>query len=311
MHTKSFNKISIKDVSIAGGKGASLGEMVQAGMAVPPGFAILASAFEDFLKKNGLEKKINGILSEIQISDSNQVESASGKIVSLINEQEVPNNLADEIREEYKNHKLSRVAVRSSATSEDSLTASWAGELETYLNVDEDNLLDSVKKCWSSLYSPRAILYRFEKGMNDQQVLVAVVVQQMIQSEVSGITFTVHPVTKDKDQMVIEAGYGLGEAIVGGMITPDNYIISKKDDVILEKNIAEQSMMITRGFKDTEEKEVPIGMQNQQKLNDSKILELSKICKHIEEHYKKPQDIEWAMEKGKIYITQSRPITTL
>jgi pyruvate,water dikinase len=142
-------------------------------------------------------------------------------------------------------------------------------------------------------------------------VSVAVVVQKMVQSEVSGICFTVHPVTKDKNQMVIEAAWGLGEAIVGGKITPDTYVIDKKEEKILDKNISNQESMIIRGEKGTKEVKVPPAKQEKQKLSDKQIIALAKICQKIEKHYNKPQDIEWAMEKGKFYITQSRPITTL
>ncbi|MBU1921693.1 PEP/pyruvate-binding domain-containing protein, partial [Patescibacteria group bacterium] len=169
----------------------------------------------------------------------------------------------------------------------------------------------SVKKCWSSLFTPRAIFYRYEKNLHERHVSVAVVVQEMVQSEVSGICFTVHPVTEDYEQMVIEAGYGLGEAIVGGMITPDTYVINKTDWVILDANISKQEMMITRTDKGAEEAKVPEDKQEKQKFSNERIIELAKLCAHIEEHYGKPQDIEWAYQGGKLYITQSRPITTL
>lgn len=212
--------------------------------------------------------------------------------------------------------KAKHVAVRSSATAEDSSVASWAGELESYLNVTRKNLLESVKKCWSSLFTPRAIFYRFEKKLDKQKVSVAVVVQKMVQSEISGIYFTAHPVTKDRNQMVIETGYGLGEAIVGGKITPDMYIIEKpntKNQIpkILDKNISEQLMMIVRNKNNTIEKTVPKIKQRKRKLMDKQIVDLASVCARIENHYRKPQDIEWAFEKNKFYIVQSRPITTL
>ena len=176
---------------------------------------------------------------------------------------------------------------------------------------NEKDLFNSIKQCWASLFTPRAIFYRFENKMHKQKVSVAVVVQKMIQSEVSGITFTVHPVTEDKDQMIIEAGYGLGEAIVGGRITPDTYVISKKKKKILDKNISSQSMMIVRSPKGIKETNVPKAKQDKQKMSDKQITRLVEICKQIEKHYKFPCDIEWAIEKNKIYIVQSRPITTL
>ncbi len=189
---------------------------------------------------------------------------------------------------EFKKLKTKYVAVRSSATAEDSLSAAWAGQLESYLNTTEKNLLENVKKCWASLYSPRASAYKSLKGLDKKKISVAVVIQKMIQSEMSGVCFTVHPVTKDKNQMVIEAGYGLGEAIVGGKITPDTYIVDKAK------------------LKNQKSK-----LQNKQILSNRQIAKLTKICLKIEKLFKYPQDIEWAFAKSKFYILQSRPITTL
>ena len=325
MFTKHFNKLSKNDVGIAGGKGASLGEMTNAKISVPEGFVVLSSAFNGFLTENNLDKKIEKIIKEVSYEKIDQVDNASKKIRKLIYEAEFAEDIAGEIRKEFKKLDAKFVAVRSSATAEDSSSASWAGELETYLNVTSKDLIESVKKCWSSLFTPRAIFYRFEKKLQSQKVSVAVVVQKMIQSEISGICFTVHPVTKNFNQMVIEAGFGLGEAIVGGMITPDTYIIDKlkaksmssrnigdqKSKVILEKNISRQSIMIVRDASGIKKKKVPRDMQNEQKLTDKQIIKLSEICFKIEKHYNKPQDIEWAFEEGKFYIVQSRPITTL
>lgn len=263
-YTLNLKKISKKDIAIAGGKGTSLGEMICAGFPVPPGFVVLAGAFD---------KK--------------------------------------EILAEFKKLKTKRVAVRSSATAEDSSSAAWAGQLESYLNVTEKNLIKSIEKCWASLYSPRAIFYRSKKGLSKQKISVAVVIQKMVQSEISGVCFTVNPVTKDKNQIVIEAGYGLGETIVGGKITPDTYMIDKKKKTILDKNISRQKLMIVMDNNGTKEITVPKSKQDRQKLSDKQIIKLAQICKKIETHYKVPQDIEWAFEKGKFYIVQSRPITTL
>ena len=317
---KKFTDLSKSDTQIAGGKGASLGEMTQAGMPVPPGFVVLASAFEKFLQEEQLSVDIEAILKDVNHEDTNSVDGTSAKIQAMILNVQIPKDIQKEIVSGFEKLGANYVAVRSSATVEDSSSASWAGELETYLNVTEKNLIEKVQKCWASLFTPRAIFYRFEKKLHKEKVSVAVVIQKMIQSEVSGITFTVHPVTQDKNQMVIEAGYGLGEAIVGGKITPDTYIIDKSQfsisndlisKLILEKNISEQKMMIARGKKGTEEKNVPENLREKQKLSDDKILELAEICLKIEKHYKFPQDIEWAAEKDKLFIVQSRPITTL
>lgn len=310
--TKHFKQLTKNDTDIAGGKGASLGEMTNSKIPVPPGFVVLAGAFDRFLEETDLDVEIDSIIKKINHKDVNSVEVASEKLRSLIANVEFPEDIAKEIFTEFTRLKANLVAVRSSATAEDSLAASWAGELESYLNVTKKELLDSVKKCWSSLFTPRAIFYRFEKKMDKQKVSVAVVIQKMVQSEISGIAFTVHPVTKDYDQMIIEAGYGLGEAIVGGMITPDSYVVHKIEKDILDKNISEQEMMIVKkGAKGTMEAKVPKAKRDKQKLSDKQVSVLAEICKIIEKHYGKPQDIEWALEKGKFYIVQSRPITTL
>lgn len=329
MFTKTFRQLTKKDISIAGGKGASLGEMLNAKMPVPPGFVVLASAFDRFLEETDLGVGIAAQLAKINYKDINSIDEASNVIRDLMHDTPMPQDLKKEIEKEFSSLKAGYVAVRSSATAEDSSIASWAGELESYLFVKKNNLTEYVRKCWSSLFTPRAIFYAFEKKLftvNHQKriraktckrlgdcypVSVAVAVQKMVDSEVSGICFTVHPVTKDRKQMVIEAGYGLGEAIVGGKITPDTYIIDKKDLVILDKNISEQGMMIIRSPKGTKEANISKVKQSKQKITDKQIISLAKLCLDIERHYKKPQDIEWAIEKGKIYITQSRPITTL
>ncbi len=311
MYTKNFKKLSKENTGTAGGKGASLGEMTRAGIPVPPGFVVLAQAFDNFLEETDLGVEIEALLHKVKVKDINPIEKVSEEIRNLILSAKFPKDIAKEILIEFSKLKAKYVAVRSSATAEDSFTASWAGELETYLNTSKENLLENVKKCWASLFTPRAIFYRFEKKLNRQKVSVAVVVQKMVQSEISGITFTVHPVTKDYNQMVIEAGYGLGEAIVGGKITPDTYIVHKIKNTILDANISEQKMMVVRHGNGTKEDVVPKAKQKKQKLSDKYILELVKICQNIENYYKKPQDIEWALEKNKFYIVQSRPITTL
>ena len=313
MFVKPFREISKSDAEIAGGKGASLGEMTRAGIPVPPGFVVLANAFERFFAETDLDVEIESILHKVDHRKIHTVESASAKIKTLILEAKMPHDIATEIRKNFQALKAKYVAVRSSATAEDSSTAAWAGQLESYLNTTEKNLLRNVQRCWASLFTPRAIFYRFEKKLHKQNISVAVVVQKMVQSEVSGIAFTVHPVTKDSDQMVIEAGYGLGEAIVGGMITPDTYVVlkKKKSPVIFDKNISHQAKMIARSTSGAKEIEVPRSKHEKQKLADKEILQLAKLCLTIEKHYRYPQDIEWAYKGKKIYIVQSRPITTL
>lgn len=312
MFIKFFSQITKKSVAEAGGKGASLGEMTSAGIPVPPGFVILAEAFYRFLAETDLTQEVQAILNKINYKDINAVDGASVKIRGLILKAPMPKDLQQDIVSDFKKLKTKFVAVRSSATAEDSSSASWAGELETYLNTTEKTLLLNVKKCWSSLFTPRAIFYRHEKKLLKTKVGVAVVVQVMVDSEISGIAFTVHPVTQDRNQMIIEAGYGLGEAIVSGSITPDSYVINKRDYSFLDINIANQERQIKRGTNGgTKWISVVKSTRETQKLNNRQIVELAKICLGIEKHYKFPCDIEWAQKQGKFYITQSRPITTL
>jgi len=312
MFIKNFLELTKKNVAVAGGKGASLGEMTNAKIPVPPGYVLLASAFDKFLEETDLTQEVAAILGKINYSDINAVDGASAKIRGLIMSAAMPRDLEKLIVSEFKKLKAKFVAVRSSATAEDSSSASWAGELETYLNTTDKTLLLNVKKCWSSLFTPRAIFYRHEKKLLKTKVSVAVVVQQMVDSEISGIAFTVHPVTQDKNQMIIEAGYGLGEAIVSGSITPDSYVLDKRDYSLLDINIAEQSKKIVKGATGgVKWLNITKKDQEKQKLTGQQIVELAKICHNIEKHYKFPCDIEWAYYQKKFYITQSRPITTL
>ena len=313
-YIKSFKDISKFNAKIAGGKGASLGEMTQAGIPVPPGFVVLASAFDKFLEETDIGTAIEAVLHTVDHRDINSVEIASEKIRTHIAGERVPQDVQREILAAHRALSRGRpmpVAVRSSATAEDSKTTSWAGELETFLNVSARNLMPSVVKCWSSLFTPRAIFYRFEKRLHKTPISVAVVVQQMVQSEVSGICFTVHPVTKDHDQLVIEAGYGLGEAIVSGQVTPDTYVVHKKRLILIEVSVGAQTHAVVRGSRGTVQKKLSPRLGARQKLSAKQITTLAELCLKIEKHYKHPQDIEWALVRGKFYITQSRPITTL
>jgi len=311
MFTKNFKNLSKNDVGIAGGKGASLGEMSQNGIPVPGGFVVLSKAFEKFSEKTDLNLRIKKLLLAVDNENISTVEMASKKIQTVILNSEIPEEIKNEIREEFKKLNSKFVAVRSSATAEDGLTEAWAGQLESFLNTTEKTLLENVKKCWASLFTPRAIFYRFEKKLQNNDISVAVVIQKMIDSKVSGIAFSVHPVTEDRNQMIIEAGFGLGEAIVSGAITPDSYVIEKHNLGIIDINISKQERKIVRDQNSGVKWEgVFDGEQEKQKLNEELILKLSNLVLKIENHYGIPQDIEWAFNE-KFYIVQSRPITTL
>ena len=308
---KDLKEINKKDVIFAGGKGANLGELIKIGMPVPPGFVILAKAFEKFLEETDINVEIEARWKKINIEDIESVEESSEIIRDLISKAKMPKGIGKEVLDAFKKLKAKYVAVRSSATAEDSKIDSWAGELETYLNTTRENLLENVKKCWASLFTPRAIFYRFQKKLIHKPVSVAVVIQKMVQSDVSGVCFTVHPVTKDKNQMVIEACWGLGEILVSGRVTPDSYVIEKDNLGILDINKSQQEKMIIRAGKGNKIINVPTRKRNKQKLSVKEIKELVKLCLKIENHFKNPRDIEWALEKNKLFILQTRPVTTL
>ncbi|MFA6553424.1 MAG: PEP/pyruvate-binding domain-containing protein [Patescibacteria group bacterium] len=307
-----FSRLGKKNVDIAGGKGASLGEMTQAGIPVPPGCVVLASSFDQFIKETGIDKKIEAELKKVNPKNIKSVDTASANLRKLIKGAKFPKDIGDEVMKEFLKLKSPFVAVRSSATAEDSSAASWAGELESYLFVTRQKLLENVKTCWSSLFTPRAIFYRIEKKLHKQRVSVAVVIQKMVNSEIAGIAFTAHPVTKNRNHIVIEAGWGQGESVVSGRVTPDTYVYDKKTSGIVEVNVGSQrDMIIQKTGGGSKTVTIPPANQDKQKLTGRQIVEIANICERIEKHYKYPQDIEWALEKGKFYIVQSRPITTL
>ena len=311
-YTLPFRKLSKNDGNIAGGKGASLGEMLNAGIPVPDGFVVLSTTFDEFIKETELETDIEGILDQVDHKAVHTVDEASEKIQEIIINAKMPKAIAEEVIASFNLLGSEFVAVRSSATAEDGVEHAWAGQLESYLNTTKKDLLEKVQKCWASLFTPRAIFYRFEKGLHTTHISVAVVVQQMVNSEKSGIAFSVHPVTEDFNQLIIEAGVGLGEAIVSGSVTPDSYVVEKDSNNIVECSVNHQNRALYRKagggneWKDLDDKEA-----DKQVLSNEEILELSKIIMTVENHYGFPCDIEWAYENNKFYIVQSRPITTL
>ncbi len=306
-----FDQISKHDIAIAGGKGANLGEMTTAGIPVPNGFVVTSKAYYDFLDKTSLKQKILTELSGLDHNDNAKLNEASKRIKTAIMEAELPGELAQEIKEFY--HTLSGehdklVAVRSSATAEDLPDASFAGQQETYLNIKGwKNVVENVQKCWASLFESRAIFYRSDRGFSHFKIGIAVPVQLMVQSDVSGIMFTVNPLTNNRGEISIEAAWGLGQPVVSGEVTPDQYLVDKKTWQITHKHLSKQTWQMTL----IGNINVSRDYQEVQKLSDLKIKELAKIGAHIERHYGHPQDIEWGMEGHKLYIVQSRPVTTL
>lgn len=310
-----FKDTRKEDIGIAGGKGANLGELYRSGIPVPNGFIVTANAYFEAVKLNGAIDRIRGILFNLDRENPSLLESKARLCQEEILNLKLTPKLESEISRFYKQlsgGKRIHVAVRSSATAEDLPGASFAGQQATFLNISGiEELKKSILSCWASLFNARAIFYREEKKFDHFKVGIAVPVQIMVASEVSGVMFTVDPITGSKNRLVIEAIFGLGEMIVSGQTTPDHYEYDKKTEEIIQKSIVAQKEMMVRGGQDNKLINVSKPYQKVQKLPDEKIVELAKIGQKVEDHYYFPQDLEWAYEDGKLYIVQSRPITTL
>lgn len=325
-----FEEVGKDDGALVGGKGANLGELTRAGLPVPHGYIITAQAYFDYVKATGLEQKISSVLEGFDKENSKDLQERAKKAQELILGTPLPEDLKKEILENFV--KLAEVsktpkeklylAVRSSATAEDLAGASFAGQQATYLNVlGEDALLEAVLKCWASLFEARAIYYRAEQGFGQLEVGIAVPVQQMVDSQAAGVMFTIDPTNNDLDHISIEAAYGLGEVVVLGAVTPDRYLVDKKTMAITAKDVFKQTWMLTResGSGDTgdltvlQKEGIPVApeLQEKQKITDEQILALAKLAVEIEKHYGKPQDTEWGINNGEIFMLQSRPVTTL
>jgi pyruvate,water dikinase len=312
-----FDEVTKKDIPTVGGKGANLGELTNAGIPVPPGFIVTATAYFDFLKQTKITNKIRQLLHSADVNNSKQLQQIAKKVQQVILAAEMPPELAAEIRKAYKKLGGGLVAVRSSATAEDLPEASFAGQQRTFLNLREEmEVVAAVHGCWASLFEARAIFYREQQGFEHFKVGIAVPVQKMVQSEASGVMFTIEPVTSDQSKIVIEAIYGLGEAIVSGEVNPDLYVIDKERLIISSKKLSRQERKLTINPEADDKNtniwtSVPTSEQTQQKLSDTDIAKLAWIGKQIEYHYEFPQDIEWAREGRKIFILQTRPVTTI
>jgi pyruvate,water dikinase len=320
-----FDEIRNTDVPIVGGKNASLGEMINAGLPVPSGFAVTAYSYEKFILEKKIAEKIYKVLKET-ITDPNdpkQYDTASKKIRALIEKTPMPKAIEKAIKKAYldlnKRLKLADtfVAVRSSATAEDLPDASFAGQQETYLNVKGvDDLLAKVVKCWSSLFTPRAIFYRNEKGFAHEKVFISVGVQKMVNSRAAGVMFTINPVTGDHEEIVIEGNYGLGETVVSGAVNPDDFVVDKNTLEIKQRRISRKTIKYIRDPKTgkTVHLDVPEADQKVTCISDQEIFSLAGLAKRIEEHYGKPMDIEWAIDQDlsfpqNMMLVQARPET--
>lgn len=320
-----FENLGKNDIPLVGGKNANLGEMLNAGIPVPHGFAITAYAYKKFIEETGIAENIYKSIEETvkDPSDPKQYEEASKKIRALIESTPAPKDVEKAIKSAYRElcRKLDLdevfVAVRSSATAEDLPDASFAGQQETYLNVKgEVELIEKTVKCWSSLFTPRAIFYRTQKGFAHEKVLISVGVQKMVNAKAAGVIFSINPVTGDPNQIVIEGNFGLGEAVVSGAVTPDEFVVDKRTMKIIERRVATKKVQYARDPETgkTVHLKVSVERQNQPCLSDEEILKLAELAKRIEEHYGKAQDIEWAIESDlpfpeNVFIVQSRPET--
>lgn len=283
-----LDELSSKDIRLAGGKAASLGEMTGAGFPVPPGFVVTAPVFNSFLEAGNLRPKIDAIIASIDGGPTIMaVTEASKNICALFSEATVPAPVVETTLKAFESLGSELVAVRSSATVEDGRTAAWAGQLDSYLNTDKDHLIENIKQCWASLFSPRALMYRLQPGRAAETISVAVIVEQMVPAHVSGVAFSIHPLST-KDRILIETTRGLGKDLVAGRVSPDRYGIEKTTGRIVER---------------TETGNEPL-------LSDDEIRALAALVERIEDHYRFPVDIEWAKLNEAFYILQCRPVTT-
>jgi pyruvate,water dikinase len=321
-----FYEINKHDIPMVGGKGANLGEMTQSGLDVPPGFCVTAEAYRYFIEKSNLNVEIKEKIINLNVENADDLQKASKEIQKLIKTQQVPEDLAAEIKSAYEkfagdiNVENPEVAIRSSATAEDLPDASFAGQQDTYLYIrGYDEILNHIRKCWASLWTARAIYYRQSQGYDHFEVALSAVVQKMVNSEKSGVMFTANPINNDSNQIMMNASWGLGEAVVSGSVSPDEYIYDKEAKKVIEKYIAEKTLMVVKKDIEVGTVEIKVGEYlgydhiKEQCLTDDEILTLAEYGLKIEKLYGTHQDIEWGFDKDtkKLYILQARPITTI
>jgi pyruvate, water dikinase len=315
-YTVDLQDVSDSDLPLVGGKAGKLGELIREGLPVPPGFVVTTEAYQAFVDATVLKTEIPAALGSIHPEQPATFDAASRRIRSAFESTDFPPELRKTLAEAYerfvRQHTVRFSAVRSSATLEDMEGASFAGLQDTYLNVSGvDDILEGIRKCWGSLFTPRVLVYRQNKGFDHSTVKLAVLIQKMVDAVVSGILFTRDPNTGE-NHMIVEAGWGLGEAIVGGEVTPDHYVIDGATQKLVHKQISEQKVRIVRDEKGgNRREEVPADQRSAQKLSDHRLSRLVSLARLIESHYRRPMDVEWCGDREALYIVQARPVTTI
>jgi len=308
-----FTDLRFGDTEIAGGKGANLGELTAAGLAVPQGFVLTAGAYLDAMARGGVREKLVALEAGADTSDPDVLAETSAQLEALVRGAGMPEDLRRTVSTAYSQlgHDAS-VAVRSSATSEDTASASFAGMNQTFTNVrGADAVCDAIVDCWASLFGQRVISYRAAQGIIDEPA-IAVVVMPMVTSERSGVMFSVDPASGASDRIVIEAAFGLGEVVVSGQVEPDTYVVDKQGPALASARIGRKAFQIIQGADGRDLRvELEPDAQRRRVLSDAEAVELARLALRIEDHYRKPQDMEWAISDGRIWMLQSRPITTL
>ena len=310
-----LSQLGKNDIPSAGSKGANLGEMLKAGFPVPAGFVLTTAAYDAFVSENGMQQQILDLAAKVSADDPRAGEDASGAIRKLFLAAGIPEAIRVDLLSAYADlasEGKTAVAVRSSATAEDLSTASFAGQQDTYLNIQgEGALLEAVKKCWASLWTARAMSYRSRRHIAPATVSLAVIVQQLILADSAGILFTANPMNGEREQIHINATWGLGEAIVGGLVTPDTLIVDKSNQQVVSRQTTTKTVMTVRTDTGTEERPIPQSQRERQVLDDATAVELARYGAQIEAHFGLPMDIEWAISGDSIAILQARPITNL
>ena len=299
-------------LEMVGGKGMSLSKLLTAGIPVPEGFHVTTASYKIFVEKNHIQPHINKLLDGIDSNNTSQLENVSTQIGMLFHNGEMPQEVSDAIKTAYAGLGNIAVAVRSSATAEDLPDASFAGQQETYLNIQGENeVLDAVKRCWVSLWTARAIAYRVKNGIKQEIVALAVVVQKLAFSDASGVMFTLNPINGRRSEMIVNAAWGLGESVVSSLVTPDTIVVDKNAERIVSYEAANKEIMTVRTSDGTEEIPTPKQLRKKHALTRNQVMRLTQLGKKIEKYYEMPMDVEWALEKDKLYIVQARPITVL